>query len=40
MATYRGSCHCGRITFEVDADVTARSDCDGALRWRAESTEA
>jgi len=31
MATYRGSCHCGRVTFEVDADITALSECNCSL---------
>lgn len=38
--TYAGSCHCGRITFEVDGDLTAVVACNcsicsrkGALLW-------
>jgi hypothetical protein len=31
MATYRGSCHCGRVTFEVDADITALSQCNCSM---------
>jgi hypothetical protein len=31
MATYRGSCHCGRVTFEVDADLSALTECNCSL---------
>ena len=37
---YKGSCHCGRIAFEVEGDLTQVMDCNcsicsrkGALLW-------
>jgi hypothetical protein len=33
--TYRGSCHCGRIKFEVDLDVAAgTSKCNCTSCWK------
>ena len=41
MKTYEGSCHCGRIRFEVDANIDHVRSCDcsvcirrGALNYR------
>ena len=41
IQTYSGSCHCGEIQFEVDADLDHIRVCDcsvcrrpRALRWR------
>lgn len=38
--TYQGSCHCGRIAFEVDGEITGAMACNcsicsrkGALMW-------
>lgn len=37
---YKGSCHCGRVAFEVDGELTGAVDCNcsmcsrkGALLW-------
>jgi hypothetical protein len=32
--TYQGSCHCGRVTFELDADLTHVIDCNCSLCGR------
>jgi hypothetical protein len=31
MTTYLGSCHCGRVTFEVDASPTKLSCCNCSI---------
>lgn len=31
MQTYRGSCHCGAIAFEIETDLTAFTKCDCSL---------
>lgn len=31
MSTYHGSCHCGRVTFAVDADISRVLDCNCSL---------
>ncbi|WP_300618746.1 GFA family protein [Dokdonella sp.] len=31
MTTHAGSCHCGRIQFEVDADVDKVIDCNCSM---------
>lgn len=43
MATYRGGCHCGRTSFEVDGDLTRVTECNCSicaraayLHWRIE----
>ncbi len=43
MPTYRGSCHCGCVTFEVEAEIKSVTECNcsmckrkGALYQKAE----
>lgn len=31
MSRYSGSCHCGRVTFEVDATITFITDCNCSI---------
>ena len=31
MQTYHGSCHCGAVTFEVDADLSKLGDCNCSI---------
>ena len=31
LTTYRGSCHCGRVRFEVDADIDHVRVCDCSI---------
>lgn len=31
MATFHGSCHCGRVQFEVDAEPTKLSECNCSI---------
>ncbi len=31
MAMYRGGCHCGRIAFEVSAELTAVDECNCSI---------
>lgn len=40
MTTHRGSCHCGRVKFEVDGDIDSALSCNcsmcqrkGSLLW-------
>jgi hypothetical protein len=40
MTTHKGSCHCGRIAFEVEGDLTQAMECNcshcsrkGYLLW-------
>jgi len=34
MAKYRGSCHCGRVRFEVDAAIDHVRACDCSICYR------
>jgi hypothetical protein len=34
MNTYRGSCHCGRVQFEVITDLTRVSECNCSICQR------
>lgn len=31
MTTYQGSCHCGRVRFEIDAEIRELTQCDCSL---------
>jgi hypothetical protein len=31
MKTHTGGCHCGRIAYEVDADITKAIDCNCSM---------
>lgn len=31
MPKYKGSCHCGAIKFEIDADITELTTCDCSI---------
>ena len=31
MTTHAGSCHCGRVAFEVDADIDHALDCNCSM---------
>ena len=31
MPTYRGSCHCGTVTFKIDAEIRELTTCDCSL---------
>lgn len=31
MPKYSGSCHCGKITFQIDADIAELTTCDCSL---------
>jgi hypothetical protein len=34
MPTYVGSCHCGKVRFEVDAEIDHVRVCDCSICWR------
>lgn len=31
MTTHKGSCHCGKIAYEVDGDITKAMDCNCSI---------
>ena len=31
MQTYHGSCHCGRVRFEIDAEITRITECNCSI---------
>ena len=31
MPTYGGSCHCGRVTFEVEAEIKSVTECNCSM---------
>jgi hypothetical protein len=31
MPIYRGSCHCGRVTFEVEAEIKSVTECNCSM---------
>jgi hypothetical protein len=34
VKTYHGSCHCGRVAFEVDMDFSGSSKCNCSYCWK------
>ena len=34
METYRGSCHCGAVQFEMDAEVTKVTECNCSICYK------